>query len=54
MGRPKPRKPTRDEKKLISAAGLIARNWHVLDDQEDKLHLINKGTGRSRYIKKGA
>lgn len=30
MGKSRARKPTRQEKTLITAAGLVARNWYVI------------------------
>lgn len=52
MGKTKAKKPTLAEKKLIRAAGLIERNWLVLKNTEEELHLVSKGTGRSRHIRK--
>ncbi len=52
MGKSKAAKPTRDQKQLIAAAGLDARNWLVILDSEVCLHLVHKGTGTSRVIKK--
>ena len=53
MGRARVRNPTLAQKKLISAAGLIARNWYVLSETDAELHLVSKGTGRSRKVRKG-
>lgn len=53
MGKSRARKPTRAEKEMMSAAGLVARNWYVLRCEENgDLLLISKGTGRSRRIRK--
>lgn len=52
MGRSRATKPTLKQKKLISDAGLIARNWLVLREDETELHLVNRASGRSRCVKK--
>ena len=52
MGRLRVRNPTLAQKKIISAAGLIARNWYVLSETDEELHLVSKGTGRSRKVRK--
>lgn len=52
MGKTKARNPIREEKELISKAGLIARNWYVLKNTEDELVLVSKGAGKTRKIKK--
>lgn len=53
MGKSRARKPTRQEKTLITAAGLVARNWYVIQNTDTELRLVNKGSGKSRTIKKG-
>lgn len=52
MGKPRTRNPTLAQKKIISAAGLIARNWYVVKETDKELHLVSKGTGRSRKVRK--
>ena len=52
MGKSRVRNPTLAQKKLISAAGLIARNWYVVKETDEELHLVSKGTGRSRKVRK--
>ena len=52
MGKSKARNPIREEKELMSAAGLIVRNWYVLANTEEELLLVSKATGRSRKIRK--
>ena len=52
MGRSRATKPTLKQKKLISDAGLIARNWLVLWEDETGLHLVNRASGKSRCVKK--
>ena len=52
MGRSRATKPTLKQKKLISDAGLIAKNWMVLREDETGLHLVNRASGRSRCVKK--
>ena len=52
MGKTKAKKATYKQKKLMSDAGLIAKNWYVLKETDEALHLVSKGSGRSRVIKK--
>lgn len=52
MGKSRVRNPTLAEKKMISAAGLVARNWYVIRNTPEQLELVSKGTGRGRKIKK--
>lgn len=52
MGKLRERNPTLAQKKIISAAGLIARNWYVVKETEEELHLVSKGTRRSRKDRK--
>ena len=33
-------------------AGLIARNWYVVKETDEELHLVSKGIGRSRKVRK--
>lgn len=52
MKNSRPRKPTREEKKIMSNNGLIANNWLVVDDPEleSYLKVVNKDSGRQRII----
>lgn len=52
MGKSRAINPTLAQKKLISAAGLVARNWYVISETDTDLCLVHKGTGKSRKIKK--
>lgn len=52
MGKSKAQKPTREQKKLISAAGLQPEDWLVITDTPKCLHLVHRGTGTSRHIEK--
>lgn len=52
MGRSRAVKPTRDQKALISAAGLEVRNWLVLAETPAELRLVSRRTGATRIIKK--
>lgn len=52
MGRARVRNPTLAQKKIISAAGLIVRNWYVVKETDKELHLVSKGTGMSRKVRK--
>ena len=53
MGRSRATKPTRAQKVLISAAGLVVRNWLVLSDTETELRLVSRRSGSTRIIRKG-
>ena len=53
MGRSRAVKPTRAQKVLISAAGLVVRNWLVISDTEAELRLVSRRSGATRVIKKG-
>lgn len=52
MGRSRAVKPTRAQKVLISAAGLVVRNWLVISDTEAELRLVSRRSGATRVIKK--
>lgn len=52
MGKLRARNPTLAQKKMISAAGLVARNWYVIRETDEELHLVSKWTGRSRKVRK--
>ena len=52
MGRSRATKPTLSQKKLMTAAGLIASNWLVLWENEQELRLVSRLSGSSRIIKK--
>lgn len=52
MGKSKPVRPTRDQKELISGAGLIWRNWLVSSETPEVLHIVSKASGKSRTIEK--
>ena len=52
MGRSRAVKPTRDQKALISAAGLEVRSWLVLAETPEEMHLVSRRTGATRVIKK--
>lgn len=52
MGKSKARKPTREQKNFISAAGLQPEDWLVITDIPKCLHLVHRGTGTSRHIDK--
>ena len=51
MGRRRAKKPTRDQKTLISAAGLEVRSWLVISDTPEELRLVSRRTGATRVIK---
>lgn len=50
MGRSRATKPTLDQKKYITAAGLNAKDWLVLSEMGEEMRLVHKSTGRSRII----
>ena len=52
MGRSRATRPTRDQKALISAAGLEERGWLVLAETPEELRLVSRRTGATRVIKK--
>ena len=52
MGKIRVRNTTLEQKKMISAAGLVARNWYVVKETDEELHLVSKGTERSRKVRK--
>ena len=52
MGKTKAKNPTLAQKKIMASAGLIPRNWYVLKDTENDLHLVSKGSGKTRKISK--
>ena len=52
LGKTKARNPIREEKELMSKAGLIVRNWYVLKNTEEELVLVSKASGRTRRIRK--
>lgn len=51
MGRRREKKPTRDQKERISAAGLEVRSWLVLAETPEELRLVSRRTGATRVIK---
>lgn len=53
MAKNRPRKPTRDEKKLMSKRGLKVENWLVTENTPDRLVCVSKMAGKRREIKKG-
>ena len=52
MGKSKATKPTRDQKAIIMAAGLICQIWLVLSESDEELHIVSRGAGVSRTLKK--
>lgn len=52
MGKSKATKPTRDQKAIIMAAGLIWQNWLVLSESDEELYIVSRGAGVSRTLKK--
>lgn len=52
MGRSRAVKPTLGQKKLMTEARLIVKNWLVLREDAEELRLVSRASGRSRTIKK--
>ena len=52
MGKSRTTKPTRDQKAIIAAAGLDWLDWLVLSETDEELHIVSRGTGESRTLKK--
>ena len=52
MGRPRATKPTRSQKILLKASGLIPENWLVLKEDATELVAVSRGSGRIRRVKK--
>lgn len=44
------KKPTRRQKLAIKAVGLNPKNWLVIKNLQDKLHIVHRETGRQREI----
>lgn len=52
MGRPRATKPTRKQKILLKASGLVPENWLVLKETAEELVTVNRGSGRTRRVPK--
>ncbi len=52
MGRSRAVKPTLGQKKLMTEARLIVKNWLVLREDIQELRVVNRLSGKSRCIKK--
>ncbi len=52
MGRSRVTKPTRKQKILMQSAGLVPKNWLVLKETTEELIVVNRGSGRTRRVKK--
>lgn len=52
MGRSRAKKPTRRQKEQMRGAGLIPKNWLVLKETTEELIVVNRGSGRTRRVKK--
>lgn len=46
------RKPTKKQKKIISARGLTWENWNVLEEDNLSLTIVSKRSGQRRVILK--
>ena len=47
-----PKKLTRTQKEMVSAHGLNAEHWSLVQEMEFYLRIINKQTGQTRMIDK--
>lgn len=52
MGRSRAKRPTLKQKKLIADAGLRVDTWLVIHEDDEELRLVNRGSGKTRRIKK--
>lgn len=52
MGRSRATRPTRNQKVIMSAAGLVVNNWLVLRESPAELWLVSRRTGVVRKMKK--
>lgn len=52
MGKTKAKKPTLDQKKLITAAGYAWKDLLVLEETEEELRLVWRGSGKILLINK--
>lgn len=52
MRRSRATRPTRDQKVIMSAAGLVVNNWLVLRESPPELMLVSRGAGVVRKMKK--
>lgn len=52
MGKSKAVKPTLVQKKYISAAGLVVKNWLVLGETDTSLQIVSRASGQCRNVKK--
>lgn len=48
------KKPTREQKIIMTKKSFIAKNWLILQDTGSELKLVSKATGKTRTIKKSA
>lgn len=50
MKHKRPRKPTREQKVKIRAAGYVPENWNVLYEDNISMMIVNKESGRKKVI----
>ncbi|WP_337404556.1 hypothetical protein [Suilimivivens sp.] len=50
MKHKRPRKPTREQKVKIKAAGYVPENWNVLYEDNISMMIVNKESGRRKVI----
>ena len=47
-----PKKPTLEQKKIMSKSGLDWKTWNVAYEDETSIHLVSKKSGQNRTVKK--
>lgn len=46
------KKPTREQKEIISKNGLVVENWMVVEDSKTELEVVSKRSGQRRILEK--
>ena len=52
MGRSRATKPTRKQKILMKTSNMVPENWLVLKETAEEMIAVNRGSGRTRRVKK--
>ena len=52
MGRSRATKPTRKQKILMKSKNMVPQNWLVLKEDDAELTIVNRGSAKTRRIKK--
>lgn len=48
------KRPTREQKEIMSEAGLVPENWNVITDNKAEMEVISKRSGQRRTVAKKA